>query len=154
MSIAGLVAHVAGCASVPSAEHPAPASACVDALREQALGSWTLDTRDPSVSPSPVWSTMTISPEVFDRITLVENGDRQIEVAESGRWSASPAGFVMLDPEMVTLVITEPGDISVETYEADDASASSARLRVVGDRLVLEMLLRGEPVARYAYRRE
>ena len=148
-----LTGWIAGCSATPTAQRP-DAALIAEQRAEAAIGSWTLDTGAPGVSPEPVASTITISPGVFDRITLVETGDRQIEVAESGRWTASDSGFMLLDPDLVTLVITEPGDVSVESYEANDDSESSARLRLVGDRLVLEMLLAGEPVARYAYRRE
>mgnify|MGYP001028438780 CR=1 FL=1 len=144
-----------GCSGTQRVSSPGQhASDVPGSIADDVIGSWTLAAEAPGVKPRPLASTMTIAPGVFDRVTLVENGGRQIEVAESGRWTASAAGEMLLDPDLVTLVITEPGDISVETYEAQDDSDSSARLRLGGDRLVLEMLLAGEPVARYAYRRE
>ncbi|MEM8757820.1 MAG: hypothetical protein AAGF47_08565 [Planctomycetota bacterium] len=145
----------AGCASVPvsgPARNPA-----------DAVGSWTLDDpRDTHANWAPIESSLIVSDGGFDRVTLIDSGDRRIEVSESGRWTPAPGGMLSLSLDNVLLVITERGDVSVESYrpgergpgEEGDPGSASARLRLVGDRLILEMLNAGKPETRFAYRRD
>ncbi|MEM9166480.1 MAG: hypothetical protein AAGB48_05590 [Planctomycetota bacterium] len=133
----------AGCSSDPMSPRLTVA--------DLALGSWTLI--ESGGGEPALASSMTITAEGFDRVTSLTSSDRLVEVAEQGSWSRVAGGHLELMPETTMLVITEPGDVSVESFESDRDSGSSARLRIVGDRLVLEMLMAGEPIARFAYSR-
>lgn len=97
-------------------------------------------------------STISVTETGFDRITRIQRENRLIEVGESGSWSVEGPGL-SLRPETVTVIVTRPGDVTAETFEPENDTAT-ATLTLVGDRLVLEMLEAGRPVGRIAYRRD
>lgn len=97
-------------------------------------------------------STIRLTEDGFDRVTVMERDARLIEVGESGTWAVQ-GQTLALSPETVTVIVTQPGDVSAQTFEPDRMPQPPARLSMVGDRLVLEMLESGETVGRIAYRR-
>lgn len=146
-----------GCSANRIAHTPAQSSAPIDS--SATLGQWTI--ADPIVDPEAGFgegvrvtgATLSVTSEGFDRITTIERGQRRIEVGETGSWIAQGATLA-LTPEVVTVIVTQPGDVSAETFEPESTGDAAARLSLVGDRLVLEMLEQGQPVGRIAYRRE
>ena len=119
------------------------------------LGNWTI--AEPGgrfgEGVSITGATISVTETGFDRITTIERDQRRIEVGESGSWIVDGPSLA-LTPESVTVIVTQPGDVSAETFEPESTGEAAARLSLVGDRLVLEMLEAGRPVGRIAYRRE
>lgn len=119
------------------------------------LGEWTI--ADPGSEFGEgvrvTGATISVTDEGFDRVTTIERDQRRIEVGESGSWAVDGASLA-LRPETVTVIVTQPGDVSAETFEPESTGDAAARLSLVGDRLVLEMLESGQTVGRIAYRRE
>ncbi|MEL6499617.1 MAG: hypothetical protein AAF937_11615 [Planctomycetota bacterium] len=97
-------------------------------------------------------ATIRVTEQGFDRVTTIERDQRRVEVGESGSWTIDGASLALV-PETVTVIVTQPGDVSAETFEPENTEAA-ARLSLIGDRLVLEMLESGQPVGRIAYLRE
>ena len=98
-------------------------------------------------------ATISVTEHGFDRVTTIERDHRRIEVGESGSWTVDGASLALV-PETVTVIVTQPGDVSAETFEPENTGEAAARLSLIGDRLVLEMLESGQPVGRIAYHRE
>lgn len=122
---------------------------------QATLGEWTI--ADGSVrfgeGVRVTDATLSITAEGFDRITTIERDTRRIEVGETGSWFVDGSSLG-LRPESVTVIITQPGDVSAETFEPESTGDAAARLSFVGDRLILEMLEAGQAVGRIAYRRD
>lgn len=134
-----------GCAAVPIAPIDSRAT----------LGEWII--ADPAgrfgEGVRVTDATISVTEQGFDRVTTIERDQRRIEVGESGSWIVD-GSTLALTPETVTVIVTQPGDVSAETFEPEKTGEAAARLSLVGDRLVLEMLEAGRPVGRIAYRRE
>jgi hypothetical protein len=141
LAIISVLVLLAGCSSRPEP---------VDPL--SALGAWTL-AEPSSRGGAPKTSTLLVSESGFDRVTLVEEPGRTIEIGETGSWTRR-GGALWLEPESVTVAVTEAGDVRFDSFSVSDEPGSEASLQLVGDRLVLELLEAGRSVGRYAYRRE
>lgn len=141
LAIILVLALAAGCSSRPESGDPLA-----------AVGAWTL-ADVPLGDGAPKASTLLVSASGFDRVTLVEEPGRTIEIGETGSWTHR-GGALWLEPESVTVAVTEAGDVRFDSFAVSDEPGSEASLQLVGDRLVLELLEAGRSVGRYAYRRE
>jgi hypothetical protein len=147
-----------GCAGAPLAGHD-PAEVGTVPFGSGAFGSWTIDEpgRRFERGLTPSASTLVITDTGFDRVTVIEEPERTIEVGESGSWRLGGGdlrGALLLTPETVTVAVAEGADVRLRTFQPEVGSTHTAALRLVGDRLVLELLEAGRPVGRIAYRRE
>ncbi len=134
-----------GCASRPAAPIDSRAT----------LGEWTIADAAAGFGAGVrvTDATISVTERGFDRVTTIERDERRIEVGETGSWRVEGASLTLV-PETVTVIVTQPGDVSAETFEPENTGDAAARLSLVGDRLVLEMLESGQTVGRIAYRRE